>query len=106
MRPADFHYSFFARAMTEYTENTPCVTSKTSLMPEAYSQYIFSVSDKYVRDLPFKMTMKSTLQRLAGKFGTNCCEGNARAEQSDIVRLPYDHYFDYAKGEASETIVN
>lgn len=105
MRPADFHYSFFARAMTEYTENTPCVTSKTSLMPEAYSQYIFSVSDKYVRDLPFKMTMKSTLQRLAGKFGTNCCEGNARAEQSDIVRLPYDHYFDYEKGEASETIV-
>lgn len=105
MRPADFYFKFFNRAMTEYEENTPCVTAKTSLMPEAYSQYIFSVSDEYVRDLPFRMTMKSTLQRLAGKAGTRCCEGNARAEQSDIVRLPYDRYFDYAKGEASETIV-
>lgn len=106
MRPADFYFKFFNTAMTEYTENTPCVTAKTSLMPEAYSQYIFSVSDEYVRDLPFRMTMKSTLQRLAGKAGTNCCEGNARDEQSDIVRLPYDRYFDYTNGEASETIVN
>lgn len=106
MRPADFEFGFFSTAWTDYKDNTPCETAKTSLMPEAYSQYIFSVSDEYVRDLPFKMTMKSTLQRLAGKAGTRCCEGNARAEQSDIVRLPYDHYFDYAKGERSETIVN
>lgn len=106
MRPADFYFKFFNTAMTEYEENTPCVTATTSLMPEAYSQYIFAVSDKYVRDLPFRMTMKSTLQRLAGKAGTRCCEGNAIDEQSDIVRLPYDRYFDYDKGERSETIVN
>lgn len=106
MRPADFYFKFFNRAMTEYEKNTPCVTAKTSLMPAAYSQYIFSVSDEYVRNLPFKMTMKSTLQRLAGKAGHSCCEGNARDEQSDIVRLPYDRYFDYEKGEPSETIVN
>lgn len=105
MRPADFKFGWFCRASTEYVDNTPCVTAKTTLMPEAYSQYVFSVSDEYVRKLPFKMTMVSTLERLAGKFGTNCCQGTARAEQSDIISLPYDRYFNYETGEASETIV-
>lgn len=107
MRPADFKFGWFCRASTEYVDNTPCETAKTSLMPEAYSQYIFSVSDRYItRRLPFKITMKSTLQRLAGKFGTNCCEGNATAEQSDTIYLPYDRYFNYKTNEPSETIVN
>lgn len=105
MRPADFKFGWFCRASTEYVDNTPCVTAKTTLMPEAYSQYVFSVSDEYVRKLPFKMTMVSTLERLAGKCGTNCCRGTARAEQSDIISLPYDRYFNYETGEASDTIV-
>ena len=45
----------------------PSWSAITTLSPESSPQYIFSVSDEYVQNVKIKLTMKSTLERSAGK---------------------------------------
>lgn len=73
----------------------PSWSAITTLSPESSPQYIFSVSDEYVQNVKIKLTMKSTLERSAGKCGIMSCVGQTTATNTKIITLPYDKWYDY-----------
>lgn len=73
----------------------PSWSAITTLSPESSPQYIFCVSDEYVQNVKIKLTMKSTLERSAGKCGIMSCVGQTTATNTKIITLPYDIWYDY-----------
>lgn len=77
----------------------PSWSAITTLSPDSSPQYIFCVSDEYVQNVKIKLTMKSTLERSAGKCGIMSCVGQTTATNTKIITLPYDKWYDYEKKE-------
>ena len=77
----------------------PSWSAITTLSPESSPQYIFSVSDKDVKNVEVNLIMESTLERSAGKSGIMCCVGKTTAKDTKKITLPYDKWYDYEKNE-------